>query len=115
VTFVPCFLFVLLGAPYVERLRHNPHLTAALTGITATVVGVIANLAVFFALHTLFDTTRHPDWVPLGLELPVLSSWDPTAFAITAIALALMFWRHWTPLHTLAACAALGLTTTLLS
>ena len=58
VTFVPCFLFVLLGAPYVERLRANQHLTAALTGITAAVVGVIANLALFFALHNLFD--EHP-------------------------------------------------------
>ncbi|WP_205629262.1 chromate efflux transporter, partial [Jiangella muralis] len=46
VTFVPCFLFIFLGAPYVERLRHNTALTAALTGITAAVVGVIANLAV---------------------------------------------------------------------
>ena len=58
VTFVPCFLFVLLGAPYVERLRNNRHLTAALTGVTAAVVGVIANLAVFFALHTLFDDNQ---------------------------------------------------------
>ena len=59
VTFVPCFLFVLLGAPYVERLRNNTALTAALTGITAAVVGVIANLAVYFAAHTLFTQTRH--------------------------------------------------------
>ena len=115
VTFVPCFLFVLLGAPYVERLRHNHHLTAALTGITAAVVGVIANLAVFFALHTLFDAAQQPNWGPLGLEVPILSSWDPTAFAITAIALALMFWRHWTPLRTLGACATLGLATTLIT
>ena len=115
VTFVPCFLFVLIGAPYVERLRHNQHLTAALTGITAAVVGVIANLAVFFAIHTLFDATRHPDWGPIGVQLPVLSSWDPTAFTITGIALALMCWRHWTPLRTLGACAALGLATTLIT
>ena len=58
VTFVPCFLFILLGAPYVERLRGNRDLAAALAGITAAVVGVIASLAVFFALHTLFDETR---------------------------------------------------------
>ena len=57
VTFVPCFLFILLGAPYVERLRGNRDLAAALAGITAAVVGVIASLAVFFALHTLFDET----------------------------------------------------------
>jgi chromate transporter len=108
VTFVPCFLFVLLGAPYVERLRSNQHLTAALTGITAAVVGVIANLAVFFALHNLFDRTRTVDESVLHLDLPVLSSWDPVAFAITAIAVAVMFWRGWSPLRTLGLCALLG-------
>jgi chromate transporter len=115
VTFVPCFLFVFLGAPYVERLRHNEHLTAALTGITAAVVGVIASLAVFFALHTLFDATRDLSWGPLRVTAPVWSSWDPQAFAITAVALALVFWRGWSPLRTLGACAALGLVATLLA
>ena len=81
VTFVPCFLFIFLGAPYVERLRDNHHLTAALTGITAAVVGVIASLAVFFALHTLFDDTRVVAWGPATFEVPVLASWDPLAFA----------------------------------
>jgi chromate transporter len=109
VTFVPCFLFIFLGAPYVERLRHNHHLTAALTGITAAVVGVIGNLAVFFALHALFDRTSTIQAGPLNLELPVLSSWDPVAFAITGVALAAMFWRGWSPLRTLGLCALLGL------
>jgi chromate transporter len=109
VTFVPCFLFVLLGAPYVERLRHNRHLTAALTGITAAVVGVIANLAVFFALHTLFDSARDIDVGPLHLDVPVLTTWDPVAFAITAVALAAMFRLRWSPLRTLGLCALLGL------
>ncbi|MGV7636932.1 chromate transporter, partial [Mycobacterium kansasii] len=57
VTFVPCFVFVFLGAPYIERLRNNKALSAALTGITAAVVGVIANLALYFAFHTLFAET----------------------------------------------------------
>ena len=109
VTFVPCFLFVLLGAPYVERLRHNRHLTSALTGVTAAVVGVIANLAVFFALHTLFDDNREVEAGPVQLDLPVLSSWDPVAFAITGVALAFMFGRGWGPLRTLGLCALLGL------
>ena len=109
VTFVPCFLWVLLGAPYVERLRHNHHLTAALTGITAAVVGVIGNLAVFFALHNLFDGARDIDAGPLHLDVPVLSSWDPVAFALTAVALAVMLWRGWSPLRTLGLCALLGL------
>ena len=114
VTFVPCFVFIFLGAPYVERLRHNSHLTPALTGITAAVVGVIASLAVYFSLHTLFDTTRVHDWGPIHLELPVPSTWDPVAFVLTGAALLLMFWRGWSPLRTLGVCAALGLATTLL-
>ena len=108
VTFVPCFLFVLLGAPYVERLRSNQHLTSALTGITAAVVGVIANLAVFFALHNLFDATRPFHAGALDLDLPVLSTWDPLAFALTGVALVAMFWRGWSPLRTLGFCAVLG-------
>ena len=95
VTFVPCFLFIFLGAPYVERLRNNRHLTAALNGITAAVVGVIASLALYFALHTLFVTTR-----------PVEA--DPVAVIITGVALVLIFWRRWSPLRTVGACAALG-------
>ena len=72
VTFVPSFLFVLLGAPYMERLRGNRSLSAALTGITAAVVGVIANLAVYFAVHTLFAETRRSTGRLLALELPDL-------------------------------------------
>ncbi|QBR94571.1 chromate efflux transporter [Nocardioides euryhalodurans] len=109
VTFVPCFLFILLGAPYVERLRRNQQLTAALTGITAAVVGVIASLAVYFALHTLFDATRIVGWGPLRLELPVLASWDPFAFALTGVALLLLLRLGWSPLRTLGLCAVVGL------
>ncbi len=108
-TFVPCFLWVLLGAPYVERLRHNQHLTAALNAITAAVVGVIANLAVFFALHNLFDETERRGWGPVTLDVPAPDSWDPFAFALTAVALTLMFRRGWSPLRTLGLCAAAGL------
>jgi chromate transporter len=114
VTFVPCFLFIFLGAPYVERLRNNQHLTAALTGITAAVVGVIANLAVFFALHNLFARARTVAWGPIDVDIPVFGSWDPTAFAITAIALALIFWRKWSTLRTLGTCALVGLAAQLL-
>jgi hypothetical protein len=63
VTFVPSFLFIFLGAPYIGRLRGNCSLAGALTGITAAVVGVIANLAVYFAINTLFahlDRGRRP-------------------------------------------------------
>lgn len=109
VTFVPCFLWVLLGAPYVERLRSNQHLSAALACITAAVVGVIANLGVYFALHTLFESQRDVSAGPVSLDVPVLASADPTAFAITAVALLVMLWRGWSPLRTLGLCAALGL------
>jgi len=108
VTFVPCFLFILLGAPYVERLRGNRDLAAALAGITAAVVGVIANLALFFALHTLFGETRHLVAGPVDAEYPVLSSVDRAALAITALGAALIFWRGWSVLRTLGACALAG-------
>ncbi len=62
VTFVPCFLFIFLGAPYIERLHGNRSLSAALTGITAAVVGVIANLALYFTLHTLFSRITRATW-----------------------------------------------------
>ena len=80
-TFVPCFLFILLGAPYVERLRGNRDLAAALAGITAAVVGVIASLAVFFAIHTLFGETGRVTAGPLDLEHPRLASIDWAALA----------------------------------
>ena len=108
VTFVPCFLFIFLGAPYVERLRNNRHLAAALNGITAAVVGVIASLALYFALHTLFATTARVQAGPLAFEVPVLTSVDLLAVIITVVALVLIFWRRWSPLRTIGACAALG-------
>jgi chromate transporter len=108
VTFVPCFMFVFLGAPYVERLRNNQGLSAALTGITAAVVGVIANLAVYLAIHTLFAATTHHTWGPIDLQLPVLASWRPVAAVIAAIAAVLIFALKWSVLRTLGVCALLG-------
>ncbi|KAB2343812.1 chromate transporter [Actinomadura rudentiformis] len=110
VTFVPCFIFIFLGAPYVERLRGNASITAALTGITAAVVGVIANLAV----HTLFRTTHTHDWGPIHLQLPEPATWRPTALIITLAALAMVFHLRWSVLRTLATCATLGLAATLI-
>ena len=109
VTFVPCFLFILLGAPYVERLRHNRTLSAALTGITAAVVGVIASLAAYFALHTLFADTSRITTGPLNLEVPDLASVQPAALLITAVGCVLIFARGWSVLRTLGACALLGM------
>jgi chromate transporter len=109
VTFVPSFLFVLLGAPYMERLRGNRSLSAALSGITAAVVGVIANLAVYFAVHTLFRETKTVDRSVLSLELPDLTTFRPVALAIALIAAVLIFRLKWSVLRTLGVCAALGL------
>ncbi|CAA9327362.1 MAG: Chromate transport protein ChrA [uncultured Nocardioidaceae bacterium] len=109
VTFVPCFLFILLGAPYVERLRGNRALSTALTGITAAVVGVIANLAVYFTLHTLFDETRRITTGPLALEVPDLGSVRWAAVAITILGFALIFALKWSVLRTLGACALVGI------
>ena len=109
VTFVPCFLFIFLGAPHVERLRGNRALSAALTGITAAVVGVIANLAVYFAINTLFDETGRARLGPIDLEVPVLATVRPLEVGIALVAAALVFGRGWSVLRTLGVCAALGL------
>ncbi|MBD7919627.1 chromate efflux transporter [Cellulomonas sp. Sa3CUA2] len=108
VTFVPSFLFIFLGAPYVERLRGNAPLSAALTGITAAVVGVIANLAVYFALHTLFATSSQVVVGGLRLEVPELASVQPVAVVIALVAAVLVFRLRWSVLRTLGVCAGLG-------
>lgn len=109
VTFVPCFVFILLGAPYVERLRHNQALADALSGISAAVVGVIANLALYFAVHTLFSKTLDIGWGPVLLSVPVPSSVQLAPVAITALGCLLIFVRHWSALRTLGVCALAGL------
>ncbi|WP_278045035.1 chromate transporter [Krasilnikovia cinnamomea] len=109
VTFVPCFLFILLGAPYVERLRGNHALSAALTGITAAVVGVIANLGLYFAVHTLFIEVREVTVGPLHLQLPDLATVRPVPAVIAVVAAVLTFKLKWSVLRVLGVCAALGL------
>jgi chromate transporter len=86
VTFVPCFLWIFLGAPYMERIRGNVKLQAALSAVTAAVLGVILNLALWFGLHALFgDVTVHT-LGPLRLLVPAFSSLDVAALAIAAAA-----------------------------
>jgi chromate transporter len=109
VTFVPSFLFVLLGAPYMERLRGNPSLSAALAGITAAVVGVIANLGLYFAVHTLFAGTVTLEQSVLALQLPDVTEPRWVAVAIAGVAAVLLFRLRWSVLRTLAVCAVLGL------
>ncbi|WP_380756710.1 chromate efflux transporter [Sphaerisporangium aureirubrum] len=114
VTFVPCFLFIFLGAPYVERLRHNTAISAALSGITAAVVGVIANLALYFAQHTLFTATGIWTWGPLHVQVPEITSPNPLALAITGAALIMAFALRWPMLRILGICALLGIASLLL-
>jgi len=108
VTFVPCFLWIFLGAPYVERLRQQPALASALAAVTAAVVGVILNLAIWFALHALSHRLDETWLGPVRLLLPQLASVDPAALAIAAIAFVLVFRLRWGMAATLAICAGLG-------
>jgi len=109
VTFVPCFLWIFLGAPFAERLRANRALSAALTGISATIVGVILNLALWFALHTLFRETRPVTWGPLGFDLPVAASVNLPGLALTLLAALAIFRFRIGALWTLAGCGLAGL------
>ena len=91
VTFTPSFLWIFLGAPWIERLRGNAVLAGALAAITAAVVGVIANLALWFALHVVFSELR--PWTGLGMriEVPIRSSLDPAALILTGLAIVAVF------------------------
>jgi chromate transporter len=95
VTFVPCFLWIFLGAPFVERIRGIRSLTAALFTITAAVVGVVLNLAVWFALHTLFGELKVIEGAGARLSIPVLSTISWPAVVIGAVSSVLVFRFHW--------------------
>lgn len=108
VTFLPSFLLVLLGAPSIERLRGNQHLTSALSGVTAAVVGVIANLGVFFAINTFFDESRSRTAGLVRVRVPEWSTFQPVAFGIFLVAMALLLRVKLGVLTTLGICALLG-------
>lgn len=113
-TFAPSFLWIFLGAPHIERLQGRPRLSGALAAVTAAVVGVIANLALWFALHVLFAS--HTWWGagPLGIEVPDPASLDIRALVIALAVAVAMFAFRWRLGPTLALSAALGLATLLL-
>ena len=108
VTFVPSFCFILVGAPYVEAMRKRPELRAALSTITAAIVGVVLNLTVWFALHTLFARANPWSWGPISLDVPEWGTLEPGALVLAVLAL-------WTTLRwklgmgwTLPGCAVIG-------
>lgn len=109
VTFVPSFLWIFVGAPYVERLRGNAALAGTLSAVTAAVGGVILNLAVWFALHTVFRTVERVEFGPLHVDLPDPASLDPWALLL-AIAAAVAVFRFRLGLFpVLGGCALAGL------
>ena len=91
VTFAPCFAWIFLGAPFMEGLRSNKALSAALSAVTAAVVGVILNLSIWFAIHVVWREVARVEAGPLSLELPVLGSIDWVAAGLSALALAAIF------------------------
>jgi len=91
VTFIPCFLWIFLGAPFIERMRGNKALSGALSAITAAVVGVVLNLAIWFAIHTIFRAVRPFHTGPIHFDMPVLASVDLWALAISVAAIVAMF------------------------
>jgi chromate transporter len=109
VTFVPCFLWIFVGAPYVEALRNNKSLNTAMTGITAAVMGVVLNLAVWFAIHTIFGSTH--DLHALGAHI-IVPDWGsisiPTTI-IAALAMLMLFRLRLGMMKTIGICALLGL------
>jgi chromate transporter len=109
VTFTPCFLWIFLGAPFIETLRGNQALSAALSAITAAVVGVILNLAVWFAVHTVFRQTTPVRAFPLSFDAPVLSSVDIWALVLSVAAALAIFRFKLGMIQTLAACCAAGI------
>lgn len=109
VTFVPCFYWIFLGAPLVERLRTHQGLNAALSTITAAVVGVVLNLAVWFAIHTLFSQVQEFHLGPVRLFRPALASFDIRVAIIAALAMALTFYWKRGMVTTLAACVVAGM------
>ncbi|MBC7077193.1 MAG: chromate efflux transporter [Synergistales bacterium] len=108
VTFVPCFLWIFLGAPYVERLRDNRALSAALSAITAAVVGVILNLAIWFGLHVIFAEVEERHALGARLLIPNLASVDLLALLFAAGAMVAIFHFKVGMLKVLGSCALLG-------
>ena len=108
-TFTPCFLWIFVGAPYIERLEHARRIQGALAAITAAVVGVIANLTLWFGLHVLFRQFTHLRMGLLHLDIPQIVTADWAAVALSIAAAILLFRLHLGVIKTLAVCIVLGM------
>ena len=109
VTFAPCFLWIFAGAPYIERLAHLPRLSGALAAITAAVVGVIANLALWFGLHVIFGEVTRIETGMLSMTSPVWSTLNVAAIGLFALSAMMLIVWHQGLARTLGVCAAIGL------
>jgi chromate transporter len=109
VTFTPCFLWIFLGAPFVESIRGNKALAGALSAITAAVVGVILNLAVWFAVHTVFREATPVRAYGLAFDAPVPSSVEPWALVLSIAAIIAIFRLKVGMMPTLAGACAAGI------
>ena len=109
VTFVPCFLWIFALAPWMERLERTRWLKGALSAVTAAIVGVIASLALWFALHVVFKQLIRVSFGPASLELPVLSSLNWQAAVLALLAAVLIFRFKWSVLKMLPVAALGGL------
>lgn len=108
VTFAPCFLWIFAGAPYIERLANMPRLSGALSAITAGVVGVIANLALWFGLHVLFGDLTRVETGPVTMTWPVWSSVNLAAVGLFVLSAVMLLKLHAGLAKTLGVCAILG-------
>ena len=108
VTFVPCFLWIFLGAPYIERLRANTRIAAALSGITSAVVGVVLNLAIWFGMHVTFKNLNEVSVLNFSLKIPVLSSIDLFSLGLTVLAAVLILWFRLGTIYVLIGCAGVS-------
>jgi len=114
-TFAPCFLWIFVGAPYIEWITHQPRLKGALSAITAAVVGVILNLAIWFALHVFFKSVTLIEAGPVKLWTPTLASLDWRVVALSLVSGFLLLMRHWSIPAVLAVAAALALAISFIS
>jgi chromate transporter len=109
ITFTPCFLWIFLGAPYIETIRQNKALSGAMAAIAAAVVGVILNLAIWFGIHTIFHKTVVVEGYGLSFDVPVLSSVDFWSLALSIAAAIAIFRFRLGILQTLAGSCLVGM------